>query len=234
MCLHPIPPWPAPVRRRAPGVAALATALCGFAACAGAQTPAPDAAPTLPVMTVTGAEPGSPAAPGTGALRQRIEQTAGSVGFIDNATLADRYQANLRDVLQDAPGVFTQSRYGQELRLSIRGSGIARAYHVRGIELLQDGIPTNLADGSGDFYEIDPMGLRATEIYKGGNALGLGSSTLGGAVNFITPTARTALAPNIVQLSGGSFGSGQVSGQVSRVRGDLDFLLNATVTHADG
>lgn len=218
--------------------AALLAAACslGVHAQPAASTPAETggAQPTLPVITVTDVEPGSLTVPSVGQQRQALEQTAGSVGFIDNATLLDRYQANLHDVLQDAPGVLTQNRYGQELRLSIRGSGIARAYHVRGIELLQDGIPTNLADGSGDFYEIDPMGLRATEIYKGGNGLRVGASTLGGAVNFVTPTAYTALAPNIVQLSGGSFGTGQASGQVSRVLGDLDFLANFTASHADG
>lgn len=211
---------------------ALLAASCG--AVAHAQ-PAPAAGvPSLPMVTVTSAEPGSPTVPSVARLRGAIEQTAGSVGFIDNAVLLDRYQSNLRDVLQDAPGVLAQSRYGQEMRLSIRGSGIARGYHVRGVELLQDGIPTNLADGSGDFYEIDPMGLRATEIYKGGNALGIGASTLGGAINFVTPTAYTALAPNIVQVSGGSNGSVQTSGQVSRVLGKLDLLANFTASHADG
>lgn len=212
---------------------ALLTASCCLAAHAQ-SSPSTTTAPTLPTVTVTDSEPGSPTVPSVARQRDTIEQTAGSVGFIDNATLLDRYQANLRDVLQDAPGVLTQNRYGQELRLSVRGSGIARGYHVRGIELLQDGIPTNLADGSGDFYSIDPMGLRATEIYKGGNALGIGASTLGGAINFVTPTAYTALAPNIVQVSGGSFGSVQTSGQVSRVLGSLDLLANFTASHADG
>lgn len=223
--------------RRDASLAMLISALLGLGAHAQTAAAAPQAdapAPALPTLTVSEPEPGSLTGPSVVRQRQAIEQTAGSVGFIDNATLLDRYQSNLRDVLQEAPGVFTQNRYGQELRLSVRGSGIARSYHVRGIELLQDGIPTNLADGSGDFYEIDPMGLRSTEIFKGGNALRYGASTLGGAINFVTPTARTALSPNIIQLSGGSFGTLQTSGQVSRVLGDVDLLANITASHADG
>ncbi|MBP0588057.1 Plug domain-containing protein, partial [Mycobacterium tuberculosis] len=77
----------------------------------------------------------------------------------------------------DAPGVYVQERYGQELRLSIRGSGVARGYHTRGLEILQDGVPTNFADGSGDFYQIDPLALSAAEVYKGGNGLAYGSTT---------------------------------------------------------
>ena len=112
--------------------------------------------------------------------------------FVDAKDFANRYAFTLRDVLEDTPGVFVQSRYGQELRLSLRGSGIARGFHLRGVEVLQDGVPVNLADGSGDFYQIDPTAVRAAAVYPGGNALAFGSSTLGGAVNFITPTAYTA------------------------------------------
>src|SRR3546814_13421508 len=108
----------------------------------------------------------------------------------------------MRDMLQDAPGVYVQNRYGQEVRLSVRGSGISRAYHTRGIEILQDGIPMNLADGSGSFYQVDPEALQAIEIYKGGNGLSYGSTTLGGARNFVTPRAYTAVAPNTASLSG--------------------------------
>ncbi|PIU07222.1 MAG: TonB-dependent receptor, partial [Methylobacterium sp. CG09_land_8_20_14_0_10_71_15] len=168
--------------------------------------------------------------------RQRavLAGTVGSVAFVDAATLQDRYANTLRDVLKDVPGVYVQERYGQELRLSVRGSGIARAFHLRGIELLQDGIPLNLADGSGDFYQVDPLALRSVEVYKGGNALTFGATTLGGAVNVVTPTAYTALAPNILRVDGGSFGTIREQAQMSRIDGPLDVLVNATLTNSDG
>lgn len=166
--------------------------------------------------------------------RRTLFETAGSVGFVDSSTYANTYAFTLRDVLKDVPGVFVQNRYGQELRLSIRGSGIARSYHTRGLEILQDGIPTNLADGSGDYYQIDPLALQSVEVYKGGNGLAYGSSTLGGAIDFLTPTAYTALAPNIVRLEGGSYGTLRTSAQFSRVIGPLDFLATFSVNHADG
>ncbi|WP_250862655.1 TonB-dependent receptor plug domain-containing protein, partial [Caballeronia sp. INML3] len=77
-------------------------------------------------------------------------------------------------------------------------------------------IPTNLADGSGDYYQIDPLALQSAEVYKGGNGLAYGSSTLGGAIDFLTPTAYTADAPNIVRLEGGSYGTIRGSAQFSR------------------
>ena len=146
--------WPRrAVRRNAP-VAALTSALLGLGAQAQTAAPAPQAdapTPALPTLTVSEPAPGSPTAPSVARHRQAVEQTAGSVGFIDNATLLDRYQSNLRDVLQEAPGVFTQNRYGQELRLSIRGSGIARGHPGRGVGPLQGGSASDGADGSGDF-----------------------------------------------------------------------------------
>jgi len=54
--------------------------------------------------------------------------------------------------------VFVQPRYGsEESRLSIRGSGLQRTFHGRGLKLLQDGVPLNLADGGFDFQAVEPL-----------------------------------------------------------------------------
>lgn len=191
-------------------------------------------ATTLPAVVVTAERSGSLTAPSVSAQKERLDNTAGSVGFVDSADYQNRYASNLHDVLGDSPGVFVETRYGQELRLSIRGSGLARGYHTRGLLILQDGIPTNLADGSGDYYQIDPLALRTTEIYKGGNGLAYGASTLGGAINFVTPTAYTAFAPALIRVEAGGYGNERVSGQASGVFGNADALINATLSHSDG
>ncbi|WP_200306149.1 TonB-dependent receptor family protein, partial [Paracraurococcus ruber] len=96
------------------------------------------------------------------------------------------------------------------------------------------GIPVNLADGSGDFYQIDPLALRSVAVFPGGNALAYGGSSLGGAVNFVTPTAQTAEAPNILRAEAGTFGTWRLSGQVSRIWGDWDALANFSHFSTDG
>ncbi|WP_245725474.1 TonB-dependent receptor family protein [Pandoraea oxalativorans] len=207
----------------------LAADTSGVAATTAPATPTA----TLPVTHVS-APAESLTSPNVEEQKANLFQTAGSVGFVDADSYQNTYAFNLRDVLKDSPGVYVQNRYGQELRVSIRGSGIARGYHVRGLELLQDGIPTNSADGSGDYYQIDPMGLRSTEVYKGGNGLTYGSTTLGGALNFVTPTAYTAEAPNQFRLEGGSFGTVRASGQMSRIFGPLDALATVTLNRSDG
>ena len=202
-----------------------------------AQDAAQGGAVALPPISVEASGPaggGSLTVPSVEEQRRQVNATVGSVGFVDSKTFENRYTNNITDVLKDAPGVYAQTRYGQEIRLSVRGSGIARGFHTRGIEILQDGIPFNFADGSGDYYQIDPLALRSVEIYKGGNALAFGASTLGGAVNFVTPTAYTAIVPAFVRLEGGSFGALRANTQVSGVSGDADALLNVTQSHQDG
>jgi len=223
------------------GAAALAallmmsTALTSAAlAPAAAQTAAPGAPVTLDTITISAQGAGSPTAPAPEQAREDLNRTPGSVGFIDAGSFKGRHAKDLRDVLKDTPGVFAQSRYGQEMRLSVRGSGMARGFHLRGLEVLQDGIPVNLADGSGDLYQIDPLALRYAEVFRGGNGLAYGSSTLGGAINFVTPTAHTAVAPNVLRAEGGSYGTLRLGAQVSRVLGDADFLVSGTLNRADG
>jgi outer membrane receptor protein involved in Fe transport len=63
------------------------------------------------------------------------------------------------------------------------------------------------------------LALQSAEVYKGGNGLAYGSSTLGGAIDFRTPTAYTAIAPNIVRLEGGSYGTVRGSAQFFFARG---------------
>ncbi|MCI3206148.1 MULTISPECIES: TonB-dependent receptor [Pandoraea] len=221
-----------------PGAAAAAPTEASPLLLAQTTVPAAPGSAAAPVATLPATNVVAPAesltSPSVEEQRANLFQTAGSVGFVDADSYQNTYAFNLRDVLKDSPGVFVQNRYGQELRVSIRGSGIARGYHVRGLEILQDGIPTNSADGSGDYYQIDPMGLRSTEIYKGGNGLTYGATTLGGALNFVTPTAYTAEAPNQFRLEGGSFGTVRASGQMSRIFGPLDALATVTLNRSDG
>ena len=203
-----------------------------------AQNAARSGAVALPEIAVSGADApelrGSLTVPSVAEQRDRVNATIGSVAFIDARSFENRYTNNITDVLRETPGVFAQTRYGQEIRLSVRGSGVGRAFHTRGIEILQDGIPFNSADGSGDYYQVDPLALRSVEVYKGGNALLFGSSTLGGAINFVTPTAYTAVAPAFVRVEGGSFGAIRTQVQASKMDGPADALINYTYSHQDG
>ena len=120
------------------------------------------------------------------------KKAAGGTDIVSHQDYADKTVVSLRDTLAFSPGVYTQPRFGQEIRISIRGSGLSRGFHMRGLTLLQDGVPINLADDSGDFQELEPIFFDHLEVYRGANALRFGSGTLGGAVNGVTPTGDNA------------------------------------------
>ena len=163
-----------------------------------------------------------------------IARTPGGIDYVDQAQFADKLAVSLRDTLAFSPGVYTQPRFGQEVRLSIRGSGISRGFHMRGLTLLQDGIPINLADDNGDFQELDPQVFQRIEVYRGANALRFGGSTLGGAINAVTPTGRTA--PGLeARIDGGSFATlrGKAATGFATDRGDAYLALTGDRSDGD-
>jgi iron complex outermembrane recepter protein len=126
------------------------------------------------------------------AAEAAANKTPGGTDIVPYEDYADKSLVSLRDTLAFSPGVYLQPRYGQEVRISIRGSGLSRGFHMRGLTLLQDGIPINLADDNGDFQELEPTFFDHLEVYRGANALRFGSGTLGGAINGVTPTGQSA------------------------------------------
>lgn len=113
--------------------------------------------------------------------------------------------------------------------MSIRGSGLQRTFHGRGLKLMQDGVPVNLADGSFDFQAIEPLAASYVEVYSGMNALRYGASNLGGAINFLSHTGYTG--PRLeARYEGGSYDYSRASVSTSNVIGDVDYYLNACTT----
>lgn len=137
--------------------------------------------------------------------RERLSRTPGSVSVVASETYEDRFVVGMPDLLRDVPGVLSNKRFGEESRLSIRGSGIDQSYHQRGVLIAQDGVPFADADGFSDFQKVDPLGARYIEVYKGGNALRFGGAQLGGAVNLITPNGKTAESPILLRAEAGAY-----------------------------
>ena len=163
----------------------------------------------------------------------RAEHAPGGVSVTPAAEFRDTLAVSLRDALAFSPGVYAQPRFGQEVRLSIRGSGISRGFHMRGLLLMQDGVPINLADNNGDFQEFDPQVFEHLEVYRGGNALRFGGSTLGGAINAVTPTGRTA--PGVeLRADGGSYGTLRTKAALGFADARGDAWMALTTDRSDG
>lgn len=196
---------------------------------------APPAQTSLPEVFVTGQTPSpSLTVPTAAEAVEALKLTPGGVGVVDAETYKNGRSANLKDALEYAPGVFVQPRFGaEEARISIRGSGIQRTFHGRGLKLLQDGVPLNLADGGFDMQAVEPLATDYIEVYRGANALRYGSTTLGGAVNFISPTGYNS-APLQARAEYGSFDT--IRGQLSSggVLGSFDYYATATHYSTEG
>ncbi|WP_424631181.1 TonB-dependent receptor family protein [Bradyrhizobium sp. SYSU BS000235] len=165
---------------------------------------------------------------------QQIQQTPGGVAVVP----ADAYKNNsvastIKDILDYVPGVFAQPKFGDDTRLSIRGSGLSRNFHLRGVQLFMDGIPINTSDGYGDFQEIDPTAYKFVEVWKGANALRFGANSLGGAINFVTPTGRDANI-NSAGIDMGAFGYRRFQGNVGGANGPWDGFFTASNQQSQG
>ncbi|MDC7681822.1 TonB-dependent receptor [Asticcacaulis sp. BYS171W] len=206
--------------------------LCGVSLAAFAPAFAAET-DNIPTVIVTGqANPEDPNV--VKSTRTKLSRTPGAVSVVASETYSNSYALGLYDTLKNVSGVFAQKKFGEDTRLSIRGSGIGNASHNRGTWLSVDGVPVNQADGSGDFQEIDPLSARYIEIYKGGNALRFGGSQLGGAINYVTASGQNAGYRTLLRVEGGSFGTRRAQLAYADVIGDYDLYLSTTVTHADG
>lgn len=213
-------------------------AACRIALAASCAIPAVSQAQdepfTLPEIVVDGFGTGSLVSPGFQASRQVVQRTPGAVEVVD----ADSYRqttpaATVKDALDYVPGVFAQPRWGTDTRLSIRGSSLSRNYGLRGVQMYLDGIPLNTADGFGDFGVVDPSAYRHIEVFKGANALRFGANSLGGAINFVTPTGYDSRLFG-AGVDVGSFGFRKATVTSGNVAGNADYFASVTALEEDG
>lgn len=163
-----------------------------------------------------------------------LAKTAGGVTVVDASRYLTGRAGNMEDTLKLATGVLIQSRFGaDEARVSIRGSGLQRTFHGRGLMLLQDGVPLNLADGGFDMQAIEAQATRYIEVERGANALRYGSSTLGGAINYISQTGRSA-PPLVFRAEAGSFDYQRYQASIAGQKDVLDGYASFNFTEQDG
>lgn len=166
--------------------------------------------------------------------RQELNQSLGAVAIVPSESLRDRNVTTIRDILEYVPGVWAQPKWGEDTRLSIRGSGLSRNFHGRSLQLYMDGvIPINTADGYFDFQEIDPTAYRYTEVWRGASALRFGANSLGGAINFVTPSGRDA-RPFAMSSDVGSFGYRRIQASSGAAVGPFDYFVTGSYQVQDG
>lgn len=162
-----------------------------------------------------------------------IQRTAGGAAVVDSKAFENDFAQNFEDTLSFVPGVFATKRFAEEVRVSIRGSGLQRNFHQKGLAALQDGIPFNNADSSGDFQEIDNLTLQRIEVYRGGNGLQYGGTSIGGVLNMISKTGQSHPGHQL-RFEAGSDDTFRGNIQSGLVFDNTDLFLSITGLVSDG
>lgn len=196
-----------------------------------AQTALPD----ITVRASRSAEGASPAltTPNTAQATAEIQRTPGAVKVVPDSAFKNSPAQTITDMLGWVPGVLTAQRFGDDARVSIRGSGLSRNYGNRGVNMYMDGIPINTSDGLVDLFEIDPSAYRYVEVFKGANATRFGANSLGGAINFVTPTGHDA-AKFEGRIDVGSFGYRKIQASTGGADDRIDYVITASAQRSDG
>ena len=194
------------------------------------ETASRSGAPLEDIVVAASEERGNPSltVPTPEASRVELATVPGGAEVIDAERYLTGRASTVADTFALSAGVFAQPRFGSdEARLSIRGSGLQRTFHGRGIRVLQDGVPLNLADGGFDFQALDPLSASYINVWRGANSLTYGSATLGGAIDYISHTGLTSPGFS-VRAEAGSFGylRSRVAGGFSQGPVDAYFSLS--------
>ncbi|HSI57779.1 MAG TPA: TonB-dependent receptor, partial [Ideonella sp.] len=207
-----------------------ATAACGLLASGGAQAQA--AAPPEPAASAPRTE--RVVVIGTRSAERPFD-VAASVDVVDGATVREQQvRVNLSETLSRVPGLVVQNRQNlaQDLQVSSRGFGARSTFGVRGVRLIQDGIPITMPDGQGQTASFDLDGAEAIEVLRGPFAALYGNAS-GGVVHLITEAAPQQPSAEL-SASAGSFDSWRTGLRVGGRSGDIGLTANVSRYQTDG
>ena len=114
-----------------------------------------------------------------------LARVPAAVSLINRTRIqAGRLGVTLDEVLADVPGLIVNNRYNFALgtRISIRGLGARAAFGVRGIRLIQDGIPLTMPDGQSAINNIDLTSAGRIEVLRGSASM-LHGNAAGGVID---------------------------------------------------
>ena len=144
-----------------------------------------------------------------------------------------RLRVNISEVLGRVPGLNVNKRYNyaQDLQVSSRGFGARASFGVRGVRLLQDGIPLTMPDGQGQTGLFDLDAAEKIEVLRGPFAALYGNSS-GGVIQLITPSAREPMVE--LNTTAAEHGTRRYGAQLATRAGAFDLYGNLSRFETDG
>ena len=144
-------------------------------------------------------------------------------------------RASLDESLRGIPGLLVQNRRSYTVSGGI-GLAIRRPqprFGIRGLALLQDGIPITTADGTTEPGNVDIGSMGRIDVIRGPSSVLYGNSA-GGVINVTTdfsPERRVTFEPDI---QFGSYGYNRQQLKVTGREGGTDYLVNVSHFETDG
>ena len=144
-------------------------------------------------------------------------------------------RASLDESLRGIPGLLVQNRRSYSVSGGV-GLAIRRPqsrFGIRGIALLQDGIPITTADGTTEPGNVDIGSAGRIEVIRGPSSVLYGNAA-GGVINITTefnPERPVTFEPDI---QFGSYGYQRQQMKVMGHEGNTDYLVNVSNFETDG
>ncbi|MGD2216003.1 MAG: TonB-dependent receptor plug domain-containing protein, partial [Gemmatimonadales bacterium] len=146
---------------------------------------------------------------------------------------------SLDESLAQIPGVFVNNRHNFALgaRISIRGFGARSQFGVRGVRIIQDGIPLTLPDGQAQTGNLDLAAAGRIEVIRG-PASALYGNASGGVISLRTESAPPVpFRPELGVVAGG-YGDDRIyqkyDVKLGGQRGRFDYLSHISYFDTDG
>jgi iron complex outermembrane receptor protein len=129
-----------------------------------------------------------------------------SIAVIGKEAMDQKKMFNVKEALQETPGVLIDSKNGGfDARLIIRGAGLKAAYGIREIMVLRDGVPLSDPDSFTRLDFVDTQDIERIEVAKGpGNLFAAGST--GGAIQIFSKSVFDDSANN-ARIGFGNYGT---------------------------
>jgi iron complex outermembrane receptor protein len=154
-----------------------------------------------------------------------------SVASISGAKVDDSHVENIQQMLQSIPGITTEVKTGDSIKIHIRGvENQVYMGEKPGVAVVIDGVPVFERTGA---VNIDLDNIESIKVIKGGASYLFGDDALSGAV-IITTKKGAKYAHNFATIERGSFGYQKLLARTGYANDKLSFHVQGSERKADG
>ncbi|OHD89630.1 MAG: TonB-dependent receptor [Sulfuricurvum sp. RIFCSPHIGHO2_12_FULL_44_8] len=153
-----------------------------------------------------------------------------STSTIEGKKVDEAHIENLQQVLQSIPGITSEIKAGDSLKIHIRGVENQRYMGEKpGVAVVIDGVPVFERTGS---VNIDLDNIASIKVIKGGASYLFGDDALAGAV--IITTKKGAVSKSMLSSEFGSFGYQKLLAETSFAKDSFNGRIQISERKSDG